>query len=241
MDTDAATQDLSVILAVYNEEECVEDTLRELFGVLRALPLRTEVLAVNDGSTDQTLAILRRLATEFPSLRVCSLKPNSGQSAALGVGFREARGRAVVTMDADGQNDPADIPKLLDGLKQSDVCCGYRANRQDTASKRWGSRLANAVRNSILHDNIIDTGCTLKAFRTEIVRDLPMLKGMHRFLPALAQMKGATVTQVPVNHRARTKGRSKYTNFGRLKQTIWDLWAVRWMQKRNTRFLVERD
>jgi glycosyltransferase involved in cell wall biosynthesis len=241
MDTGQAELDLSVIIPVYNEEECIGPTIRELCGVLQTLGLRSEVIAIDDGSTDQTRASLSRLAVEFPVLRALTITPNSGQSAALGVGFREARGAAVVTMDADGQNDPADIPKLLAELKNADVCCGIRARRQDTAAKRIGSRLANRIRQGILKDGIVDTGCTLKAFKTPFVRDLAMWKGMHRFLPALAQMQGAAIAQIPVNHRPRAGGRSKYTNFGRLKQTIWDLWAVRWMQKRNPRFKVEKE
>jgi len=230
---------LSVILPVYNEQECVEGTLRELDATLAKLSLPYEILAVNDGSSDRTPDLISNLARGIPSLRMLTIAPNSGQSAAMGAGFKAARGAVIVTMDADGQNDPADIPRLMEGLRQSDVCCGYRANRRDSAGKRWGSRLANRVRQAILHDGIIDTGCTLKAFKAEFVRDLPMrLKGMHRFLPVLAQMQGAMVSQIAVNHRPRTAGTSKYTNLGRLKETIWDLWAVRWMQRRHRRFTV---
>ena len=231
--------DLTLILPVYNEEECIRKTLEEAHGVLAKLSLLFEILAVDDGSSDRTPALLKELAAQLPGLRVFRLTPNSGQSAAMGVGFRHARGRVIVLMDADGQNDPAEIPRLLEGLKSHDVCCGYRANRQDSASKRIGSRLANRIRNWALGEDVIDTGCTLKAFKAEWVQDLPMWRGMHRFLPALVRMKGATLGQIPVNHRPRQAGRSKYTNWGRLRETIWDLWAVRWMQKRNRRFKSE--
>ena len=232
--------DLSLIIPVYNEEECIEKTVREARGVLAGMPRSYEIIAVDDGSRDRTPAILRQLANEIPELRIVTIKPNSGQSAAFGAGFRVARGGTVILMDADGQNDPADIPRLLDGLATCDVCCGYRARRQDTFSKRIGSRLANRIRSRLLGDGVIDTGCSLKAFKAEVVKDLPMnLSGMHRFLPALARMRGAAIQQIPVGHRARMAGVSRYTNWGRLRQTIWDLWAVRWMQKRYRRFSIE--
>ena len=143
-------------------------------------------------------------------------------------------------MDADGQNDPSDIPALVAKLDSCDLCCGYRVRRRDTWSKRFGSRLANAVRNRFLHEKIRDTGCTLKAFRADFARALPMqFRGMHRFLPALLAMGGARIEEIPVNHRPRAAGQSKYTNWGRLKETLWDLWAVRWMQKRHRSIQTE--
>ncbi|MBU1692721.1 MAG: glycosyltransferase family 2 protein [Verrucomicrobia bacterium] len=232
--------DVSVVMPAYNEEACVEGTVRELFEVLGKTGRSFEVLAVDDGSTDATPARLKALAGELPGLRVIRLTPNSGQSAALKAGFRAAHGNILVTLDADGQNDPAEIPRLLEQLDRCDVCCGYRENRQDTFAKRAGSRLANAVRNLALGEKVRDTGCTLKAFRAEWARDLPLeWRGMHRFLPALMAMRGARVAEIPVRHRPRAGGRSKYTNWGRLKETVWDLWAVRWMQKRFRRFTVE--
>ena len=145
-------------------------------------------------------------------------------------------------MDGDGQNDPKDIPTLLDALNNHDAACGYRLSRHDTLSKRLGSRVANTIRQHILHDGIKDTGCSLKAIKTDFLRDLPMtLRGTHRFLPALLLMKGAKITQMPVNHRSRTSGQSKYTNWGRLKETLWDLWAVRWMQKRYRQFHIANE
>jgi dolichol-phosphate mannosyltransferase len=231
--------DLSLILPVYNEEECIERTITEAHSVLKKLPLTFEIIAVDDGSTDNTTRLLKMLAGKLEGVRAIRLIPNSGQSAAMGTGFRCARGKIIVLMDADGQNDPADIPRLVDELKNCDVCCGYRADRKDSAGKRIGSRLANRVRNWILGEDIVDTGCTLKAFKADLVRDLPMWRGMHRFLPALTRMKGAMIRQVPVNHRPRVAGTSKYTNIGRLRETIWDLYAVRWMQKRYRPFRVE--
>jgi hypothetical protein len=229
---------ISVILPVYNEESCIESTLRELFGTLAGIPRGSEVLAVDDGSTDGTPAILRRLAGEFPALRILRLSPNSGQSAAFGAGFRAARHGVVVTLDADGQNDPADIPALLAELDTCDLCCGIRRRRRDSWAKRWGSRIGNGFRNAVLREEIRDTGCSLKAVRGEWVRDLPMVAGMHRFLPSLCLMQGARVRQIPVNHRPRSGGRSKYTNLGRLKVTVRDLLAVHWMKSRFRRYTV---
>ena len=230
--------DISIVIPVYNEQECIESSLREVFGVVGEIDAEVEVLAVDDGSTDDTPNILKSLAADNSCLRVLRLKPNSGQSAALGTGFREARGEVIVMLDADGQNDPADIPELVEGLKESDMCCGYRANRQDTWARRYGSKLANWCRDKLLGDGIIDTGCTIRAVKAGYLRDLAIWNGMHRFIPALAMMKGAKIKQIPVNHRARTAGTSKYTNFGRLRVTIADLFAVRWMQKRHRNFDV---
>ena len=230
---------VSLIIPVYNESETILAVVDEATRVLDGLSQPYEMLVINDGSTDETAEVLSQAQESRPALRVLTITPNSGQSAAFGVGFRECRGRIAVLMDGDGQNDPHDIPTLLDGLHDSDVCCGYRASRRDTWSKRLGSRMANTVRRWFLGDGIKDTGCSLKAIKAECLRDLPMaLRGMHRFLPALLLMRGAKLAQVPVNHRPRSAGRSKYTNFGRLTETVWDLWAVRWMQKRYRRYRV---
>lgn len=230
---------VSLVIPVYNEAVCIGRVLEEAIYVLDGLSRKYEVLVIDDGSTDGTADILVALKARFPVLRVFTIVPNSGQSAAFGEGFRESRGQVVILMDGDGQNDPNDIPRLLTALQNSDVCCGYRAARRDTLSKRWGSRFANAVRRAILRDGIRDTGCSLKAIRREFLSDLPMeLRGLHRFLPALLRMRGARITQAPVNHRPRAGGSSKYTNLGRLMVTIEDLWAVRWMQKRYRRYRV---
>ena len=230
----AALPEISVLLPAFNEEACIEAVVREAAVVLHGMGRPFEILVVDDGSTDGTPARVKTLRAEMPELRLLRLARNSGQSAALGAAFRAARGQIFVTLDADGQNDPVDVPALVARLDSCDLCCGYRAQRQDTWSKRFGSRWANAVRNRALHEKIRDTGCTLKAFRAEWTRSLPMqFRGMHRFLPALMAMDGARIDEIPVNHRPRAAGKSKYTNWGRLKETLWDLWAVRWMQKRH--------
>lgn len=233
--------DISVVLPVYNEEECIEQVADEVRDVLAGLGREFEVILVDDGSSDGTPDRMCALAKAHPEYRIIRITPNSGQSAAMGAGFRAARGDIIVCLDADGQNDPADIPKLLSELEHCDVCCGIRARRKDTWSRRVGSRLANAVRNAVLHDGIIDTGCSLKAFRASVVSDFPMhLRGMHRFLPVLARISAdATIRQVSVNHRPRAAGRSKYTNLGRLKETVADLRSVAWMARRWRRFKME--
>jgi glycosyltransferase involved in cell wall biosynthesis len=147
-------------------------------------------------------------------------------------GFRQARGAVIVTMDGDLQNDATDIPRLLDALKNCDVVCGYRANRRDTWSRRAASRLANAVRNLVTRDGIRDTGCSLKAFRRECAADLPPLNGVHRFMPAYFRLHGRRIEQIPVNHRARKHGRSKYTNLKRLPATVLDLFGFWWYRRR---------
>lgn len=236
----SATPLVSVIVPVFNEEECIGATVEEIFQVLGGAGLDFELLVVNDGSTDRTAQILATLRAREPRLRVIQLAPNSGQSAAFGAGFQFARGQCVVLMDGDGQNDPRDITRLVAALDDCDVCCGYRAVRRDPLARRLAGRLANAIRSRLLHDDIIDTGCSLKAIRTEMARALPMrLAGMHRFLPALLLMQRARVRQLAVNHRPRRAGRSKYTNFGRLLVTVGDVRAVRWMQKRHRRFQAQ--
>jgi len=237
-----ADVNLSVVLPVYNEAESIETVLRELHKVLSAMPLCSfEIIAVNDGSSDHTLDIMKRLKSELTGLNVISLLSNSGQSAAFSAGFRLASGRITIAMDADGQNDPGDIPRLVAELKDCDCCCGYRARRMDTWSRRVGSRMANAIRNIVLDEDTIDTGCSLKAFRTELGEDFPPLNGMHRFIPSYMLMKGAVIKHIPVNHRPRSLGTSKYTNLGRLSRTIWDLFAIVWMKSRYKRFTVEEN
>lgn len=231
--------DLSVVIPVYNEEESLAPFCEELQTVLASLSEDYEVILVDDGSTDGTPQIMAGVVSQQNGFRSLRLSPNAGQSAAMGEGFKAARGAIIVTLDADGQNDPADIPRLLSELSHCNMCCGYRATRRDSWAKRLGSRIGNFVRNRALGERIIDTGCTLRAVESRYLKDLMMFDGMHRFLPALARMQGATIRQVPVNHRPRAAGQSKYTNLGRLRKVVADLRAVRWMQKRYRQYEVE--
>jgi len=228
--------ELSVVVPVFNEEQCIATVLEELCMALRSQGMEWEVVAVDDGSTDATPGLLQQAARHEPRIRLLRLHPNAGQSAAFWAGFQAARGALIATMDADGQNDPADIERCVQGLKGADACCGYRHKRQDTAAKRWGSKWANRVRNRILGEEIIDTGCSMKVFRAPLLTSLQYWDGMHRFLPTLAALQGAKIEQLPVGHRARAAGTSKYTNWGRLKRTIRDLWGVRWLKSRTRLF-----
>jgi dolichol-phosphate mannosyltransferase len=230
---------LSVVIPAFDEEANVEPCYRELVGVLETHGQSFEIVFVDDGSTDGTPGILRRLAGGDSRLRVLRLRRNSGQTAALDAGIRAARAPIVVTMDADLQNDPHDIPRLLAALPGQDAVCGWRVDRHDPWTKRIASRVANAVRDRVTADGVHDTGCTLKAFRREAVQRLHLYRGMHRFLPALLQMEGMRVTELPVSHRPRRAGVSKYGNWRRLWAGLADLWAVRWMARRRLDYQIE--
>jgi dolichol-phosphate mannosyltransferase len=228
---------LSVILPIYNEASCITAVLDELCASLASLG-RSEIIAVDDGSTDQTPALLKAYAAKHPVVRLLRLDPNAGQSAAFWAGIRAATGDIIVLMDADGQNDPADIVRCVTALEKADICCGCRLERKDTFSRRLASKFANNLRRAILKDTIIDTGCSLKAFKAGLLKPLQYWDGMHRFLPVLASFHGAVIVQIPVKHRHRIAGKSKYTNLGRLKRTAWDLFGVRWLKKRARTFRV---
>lgn len=222
---------LSVVIPVYNEEENIGPLHEQLQAALANWPGDVEFLFVDDGSTDATLEILKRAQLADPRIRIARFRRNLGQTAAMGAGFHLAKGRAVVTLDGDLQNDPAEIPRLVQMLAEYDVVCGIRTRRQDTWWKRRSSRIANGFRNWATKDDIVDTGCTLKAYRRECVERLELYNGMHRFLPTLLRMRGYRVTQVPVSHRPRRAGKTKYDTWKRLKKGLADVWAVRWMKK----------
>jgi dolichol-phosphate mannosyltransferase len=223
----------SLVIPVYNEVQNLPILHEELGLALESAGIAFEVLYVDDGSTDGSAELIERLARADPRVRVVRLRQNSGQSAAFAAGFRFARGQFVVTLDADLQNDPADIPLLLREIADADVVCGVRQNRQDDFVRRLSSRIANAVRNRLTHEAITDVGCSLRACRREFVQDLPMFDGMHRFLPTLLRLAGATrVKEVPVHHRPRRFGTPKYNIRNRLWRALADLFAVRWMQRR---------
>lgn len=232
---------MSIVVPAFNEEENIEPLVRELVSSLEALGLPFEILLVDDASTDRGPAIARELARQDPRLRVLRLSERFGQSAAFDAGFRAARGELVVTMDADLQNDPADIERLLEALPGWDAVVGWRRVRRDNWLKRLSSRLSNAIRNRVSGDRIIDTGCSLKLFRREALRSLKMYDGMHRFLPTLLRLEGRRVREIPVNHRPRLRGRSKYNVRNRALRAFLDLLAVRWMRARQLRYRVIDD
>lgn len=226
--------DLSLVIPAYDEAESLPALAAEIREALRGSSWSYEVLLVDDGSGDATPEVLARLAQRDPRIRALRLERNSGQSAALAVGFDRTRGRFVVTLDADLQNDPADIPKLVSTLASAgvDAVSGVRAARHDSRLRWVSSRVANGVRRRVLRDGITDVGCSLKAYRREALAELPRFHGMHRFLPALIQLHGGRVLEIPVRHRPRLYGRAKYGVHNRLWRGIADLMAVRWMQKR---------
>jgi dolichol-phosphate mannosyltransferase len=232
---------LSLVIPAFNEEPNVEACYREVVQALEPLGEPFEVIVVDDGSTDRTPEILRALAARDPRLRLVRFRRNAGQTAALAAGFRAARGPVVVTMDADLQNDPRDIPALLAALESADAACGWRVDRRDPWTKRIASRIANRVRSRMTGDRVHDTGCTLKAFRRSALDRLKLYRGMHRFLPALLLLEGFRVVEVPVRHRPRRAGTSKYDNWSRLWGGLADLWAVRWMARRRLGYEVEEE
>lgn len=235
----SAAPELSLVIPVYNERDNVGVLLEEIAAALSSRSY--EVIAVDDGSTDDSLEVLKGLTRKHPELRILSFEANAGQSAALVAGFQAARGRTVVTLDADLQNDPADIPALVAKLDAAGATAvvGYRVKRHDTAWKRLQSRIANGVRNWLNAETIRDTGCSLKAFRADAARALPAFKGMHRFLPTLIKLQGGTVVEVPVSHRPRRFGTTKYGMLNRAVRSFVDALGVRWMQRRVLRYRVK--
>ena len=225
--------DLSVVIPVYNERDNLEPLLTELEGVLRSLNRSFEVICVDDKSTDGSLDVLRGLRKTRPFLRILRHSVNSGESAGEATGFHGARGGIIVTIDGDQQNDPADIPALLDALKPDVAAvCGVRRVREDDRIRRLSSLLANGFRNAVTGDRIADAGCTFRALRRSALRELPVFNGMHRFLPTLLRRQGFRVVEIPVNHRPRTRGLSKYGVGNRMWRGLLDCAAMRWYRKR---------
>ena len=236
-----STPDLSIVFPVYNEEENVPLLLGEIAAALKNHPWTYEIVAVDDGSTDRSLEVLRAQQKDHPTLRVLRLAKNSGQTAALDAAWRAARGNYVVSLDADLQNDPADIPRMFQKLLDDkvDMVMGVRVNRMDTAARKLQSRIGNGVRNWITGDHITDTGCSLKIVRRACIDEIQLFTGMHRFLPTLVRMRGYSATEMPVNHRPRQFGVSKYGALNRAFRGLADCFAVRWMKTRSLRYRVE--
>ena len=224
---------VSVIVPVYNEEENVPILQAELRAALRAID--HELIFVDDGSADHTVERIE----VAPNLRVIRFEKNAGQSAAIYAGLQAARGAVLVLIDGDLQNDPADIPKLVGEISRgADLACGYRALRRDTRVKRLTSRIANAVRSRYTKDGVRDTGCTLKAMRRECVSALVPFKGMHRFIPALIKDAGYRLVEIPVNHRPRRFGQTKYGLGNRAVRATVDMFGVRWLLSRRLNYKI---
>ena len=241
--SDRVPVEVALVIPVYNERDNLPLLIDEIARAVGGEGRSYEIVAVDDGSTDGSLEVLEGLRRDHPELRIVAFAEHAGQTAALAAGFRVARGRAIVTLDADLQNDPADVPALLAELERSRAAAvvGYRVNRHDSAWKRLQSRIANGVRNRLNHETIRDTGCSLKAFRADAVRALPLFDGMHRFLPTLIRMEGGTVVELPVRHRPRRFGRTKYGMWNRVFRSFADALAVRWMQRRALRYRIREE
>jgi len=228
---------LSVVIPVFNEKDNIASLVRETTAVLASGPA-FEIVCVDDHSDDGTLDVLRKLASAFASLRVITHAHRRGQSAAMRTGIKAARGPWIVTMDGDGQNDPADIPGLLATRSSTDpkvkLFAGWRVQRQDSGSKRWASRWANRIRGALLRDRTPDTGCGLKLFERAAFLDLPYFDHMHRYLPALMQRAGWKTVSIPVRHRPRLAGVSKYNNLARALAGAYDLVGVTWLMRRSS-------
>ena len=227
---------VSVIVPVYNEEENVPILQAELRAALRSVD--HELIFVDDGSADQTVERIEPAS----NVRLLRFEQNAGQSAAMYAGLQAARGTILVLIDGDLQNDPADIPKLVDEISRgADLVCGYRALRRDTRVKRLTSRIANVVRSRYTKDGVRDTGCTLKAMRRECVSALIPFKGMHRFIPALIKDAGYRLVEIPVNHRPRRFGQTKYGLGNRAVRATTDMFGVRWLLSRRLNYKIREE
>lgn len=235
--------DLSVVIPFFNEEESIECVCEEVKQVLQeSTGLAWELIMVDDGSTDRTPDIVDDLARRYENFHAIHLRPNSGQSAALNAGFEAAWGDCVATLDGDGQNDPADIPHLLAEMEKRGVhmMCGIRKKRADKVIRRISSRVANRTRSFVLKDGITDIGCSMRVFRRDCLQKIRMFRNAHRFFPALFKTAGFSVAEMPVNHRERQSGTSKYG--GGINSRLWaglaDLAGVYWITKRSFHYQV---
>ncbi|HNX74424.1 MAG TPA: glycosyltransferase family 2 protein [Candidatus Rifleibacterium sp.] len=230
----------SVAIPVYNEAESLEELVRRVDATMSGLGKPWELLLVDDGSTDGSFARLVELKQRFPAIRGLRFSKNNGQTAAMAAGIKAARGAVIITLDADLQNDPADIPLLLDHLgADCAAAVGWRKKRNDNFVRRVSSKIANWIRNVISSETIKDTGCSLKAFRAEYIQPIELFEGMHRFLPTLVKMNGGRVVEVEVSHHPRALGVSKYNVWNRILRSFLDLLAIRWMKWRKLRYQID--
>jgi glycosyltransferase involved in cell wall biosynthesis len=229
------TPQISLVIPCYNEEGNLKELVKAIRDAVDPLKIPYEVIITDDCSKDHSWTILKELAAADPRIRAQRMARNSGESAAIWCGLKVARGQHLVTLDADLQNDPHDLPLLLEGLKSYDCVCGSRVKNRakgDNIIRILSSRIANAVRNALSGEQISDAGCTYRAFRRECVQNLKFFKGMHRFLPTLFKIEGFTVTEVSIGNSPRFAGKSNYGVWNRLFASFYDLMAVRWMKKR---------
>lgn len=224
---------LSIVFPIYNEVDSIPLLIQELIPILERMGHSFEIICVDDGSSDGSFEALKEARSQDERIRIIRFRRNFGQTAAFSAGFDRAMGEIVITMDADLQNDPADIPQMLRHYGPYEMVTGWRHNRQDTKWRKLGGRVGNFVRNWLTFEEIHDTGCSLKIMKAEMARNIKMFRGLHRFLPTLMKLEGAHVLEVKVNHRARRHGTSKYTNLRRAVEGLYDVIAVRWMVQRH--------
>lgn len=230
----------SIVIPLKNEAGNILGLIDEVEMTMNPIGSPWELICIDDGSTDETPQILENLTKKKPYLRAIIFDKNYGQSSAFESGFKAAGGEFVITLDGDGQNDPKDIPKLIDLIADCDMVSGVRMKRKDRLSKKWISKIANAVRGRLCDDGVQDTGCSLKIYRKSCLDKIKMYNGMHRFLPALFKIEEFRIKETPVSHRPRLSGKSNYHFFNRSFNTVADLLAVSWMKKRKLRYKIDR-
>ncbi len=231
--------EFSVVIPLFNEEETLPLLQERLHPVCERLSSSYEIIYVDDGSTDSSLSVLNKLKNNYPSIRIISFKKNQGQSAGLFAGFQAARGDWIISIDADLQNPPEEIPGLFEFKDSFDFITGIRAKRKDSLVRKISSKTARVFRRVILRDTTQDVGCSLRMFKREILNHLPYFKNFHRFFTFLAREAGFKIKEVPVRHDARTLGKSKYGVFRRAKEGIFDLAGVFWLKKRLIRYEIK--
>jgi len=236
------TVDVSIVIPLKDEVENIEALSQELKAVLDGQSWSWEVIWIDDGSEDGSLALIEDISKKDPRHRYLSFEKNAGQSAALWAGFQASHGRVITTLDGDAQNDPADIPGFVEMVlrDKADMVNGYRAKRRDNLVRKVASRIANGFRNWTTGKTVRDVGCSTRAFKRECVYNLPLYKGMHRFLPTLVARQGFRLAEIPANHRPRLKGKTKYTINNRLWVGLWDSFGVMWLQKRGFHYKIEK-
>jgi dolichol-phosphate mannosyltransferase len=233
MATETDILEYSIVIPIKDEAENILATVNEIEPVMLSTGKQWELIFVDDGSTDGSLEIIKKLCAEKPFLRLIAFTRNFGQSSAFKAGFDAAQGHFVITCDGDLQNDPKDIPCLIKEIHNCDLVVGWRKERKDPWKKRVISKISNRIRSKLCQDGVHDTGCSLKIYRASALKKIKMYHGMHRFLPALFLIEGFKVKEVVVNHRERTKGKTKYRFFNRFLGPIVDMLVVKWMRDRH--------
>ncbi len=233
--------ELSVVIPVKDEEENILPMVEEIRAAAADWPWSWEIVFVDDGSGDATWDRIKQARATEPRIRAVRFKKNCGQTSGVQAGVRHARGSICVTLDGDCQNDPGDIAKMVGAMSDADIVMGWRTTRNDSAWRRFQSRFANGFRNMMTGETVHDIGCAIKAFDRKKMLEIPLFEGMHRFMPTLFRYKGWRVAEIPVNHRARTRGITKYGMWNRAFKALRDLFAVRWMSRRMIRYELRDD